>query len=98
MVIHSLFMFLVILWDSLSTIVKHSRLTGCPVKWLYWCIGDGALRCSLNLSPKVLPESATYSSRQFDMWAFESIYDSTLLQFAIPVFGAYKGVSWCWSL
>ena len=50
--------------DSLSTMVKHSGLTGCPVDWLWWCIGDGALRCSLNLSPKVLSDSPMYSSGQ----------------------------------
>ena len=57
-------MFLVIPCGSLSTIVKHSGLTGCPVELLQWWIGDGALRYSLSLSPKVLPDSPIYSSRQ----------------------------------
>ena len=58
------FMFLVTPCDSLSTMVKHLGLTGCPVEWLWWCIGDGAQRCSLSLSLKVLPDSPMYSSRQ----------------------------------
>ena len=35
-------MFLVTPWDSLSKMMKHSGLTGCPVEWLWQCIGDGA--------------------------------------------------------
>ena len=38
------------------------------VSWplLLWCthIGDGAFKCSLNLSSKVLPDSPMYSSLQ----------------------------------
>ena len=83
-------MFLMTPWDFLSTMVKHSGLTGCPVEWLWWCIGDGALRCFLSLSLKVLPDSHMYSSGQFHVWAFESIYDSTLLKFAVPVLGAIR--------
>ena len=30
---------------------------GCPVVILWWCIGEGALKCSLTLSPKDLPDS-----------------------------------------
>ena len=75
--------------DSLSTMVKHSGLTGCPVKLLWWCIGDGALRCSLSLSPKVLPDSPIYSSGH-DVCAFKSIYDPTLLKFVVPVLEGHK--------
>ena len=50
--------------DSLSTMVKYSKLTGCPVVWLWWCIGDRALRCCFTLSPNDLPTSPIYSSRQ----------------------------------
>ena len=62
------FMVLVTPCDSLPTMVKHSRLTRCPVVLLWWCIGDGALRCSFNLSPKDLPDSPIYSSRQTLHW------------------------------
>ena len=30
---------------------------GCPVDVLWWKIGEGALRCSLTLSPSALPDS-----------------------------------------
>ena len=58
------FMFFMTPCESLSTIVKHSGLTGWPVELLWWCTGDGALRCSLSLSPKVLLDSPIYSSGQ----------------------------------
>ena len=58
-------MFLVIPCDSLCTIVKKSGLTGCPVKFLCWQMGDGALGCPLSLSPNTLPDSPIYSSGQF---------------------------------
>ena len=57
-------MFLAILLSSLPTILKLSRDTSWPVVF-WWCMmGDGALICSLNLSPKVLPDSTMYSSSQ----------------------------------
>ena len=53
-----------ILWPSLPIILKFST----DVMWsvLLWCsyIVDGALRCSLCLSPKVLDDSPIYSSSQ----------------------------------
>ena len=58
------FMLLVTPFDSLSTMMKQFGLTGCPVEWLCWCVGDGALRCCLCWSPKDLPDSPMYSSGQ----------------------------------
>ena len=58
-------MFLTIPCDSLSTMEKQSGLTGCPVVVVQRWMGDGALRCSLDLSPKVIPDSPVYSSVQF---------------------------------
>ena len=55
------FILLVTPWDSLLTMVKYSRLTGWPVECLGWCIGDGALRFSLTLSPKALSDSPLYT-------------------------------------
>ena len=48
---------LAILWPSLPIILKFSTDVMWPV--LFWCsyIGDGAFRCSLYLSPKVLDDS-----------------------------------------
>ena len=49
-------------WSSLPTILKFSSVVVWPVvlKWSY--IGEGAFRCSLNLSPNVLADSPMYSS------------------------------------
>ena len=58
-------MFLAKPCDSLSTMEKHSGLTGCPVADVCRCMGEGALRCSLYLSPSVLPDSPMYCSVQF---------------------------------
>ena len=58
------FMFLMTPSIHLSTIVKHLGLTGCSVEWLWWCMGDQALRCSFSLSLKVLPDSPMHSSGQ----------------------------------
>ena len=80
-------MFLVIPCDSLSTMVKHLGLTGCPVEWLWWSIGDGSLKCSLSLSQNVLPYLSIYSSGQL-MCGYLNLYDSTLLMFGVPVLGS----------
>ena len=55
-------MFLAILLSSLPTILKLARDTSWPV--VFWWSMMGALICSLNLSPKVLPDSPKYSSSQ----------------------------------
>ena len=57
-------MFLVSICASLSTMVKYSGLTGCPVVEVCMCMGEGVLRCSLYLSPRVLPDSPMYCSVQ----------------------------------
>ena len=55
---------LAMLWSSLPIILKFSTDVLWPV--LFWCscIGDGAFRCSLYLSSKVLDDSPMYSSSQ----------------------------------
>ena len=55
---------LAILISSLPIILKFSTDVMWPV--LFWCscIGDGAFRCSLYLSSKVLADSPIYSSAQ----------------------------------
>ena len=54
---------------------KTFRAYGVSCGWLWWCIEDGALRCSLSLSPRVLPDSPIYSSRQLIRW---HVMDSAL--------------------
>ena len=47
---------------SLFTMEWQSMLMGCPVVWPCLDTGEGALRCSFSLSPKVLPDSPIYFS------------------------------------
>ena len=77
------FMVLVIPCDSQSTIVKHSKLTGCPVVRLCSCIEEWALRCSFSLSPNDLPDSPIYSSRQL-LCGHLNQYITPLLIFNCP--------------
>ena len=57
-------MFLAKLCPSLPTIWKLLWLVVWPVIVLWWWIAEGAFRCSLYLSPKVLEVSPMYSSSQ----------------------------------
>ena len=53
-------------------------------------MGDGALRCSLSLSPNVLPDSPVYSSRQVmcgNLWLYMTLL---FLKFVAPVLGGYE--------
>ena len=52
------------LFSSLAMILKLFNVVTWPL--LFWCrnIGEGAFKCSLYLSPKVLPDSPIYSSSQ----------------------------------
>ena len=56
-------MFLAILLSSLPTILKLSRDTSWPVVFWWSMIGDCALMCSLNLSPKVLLMTLYFADR-----------------------------------
>ena len=58
------FIFLAKLCPSLPIIWKLLWSVGWPVWLLWWWIGEGAFRCSLYLSPKVLEVSPMYSSSQ----------------------------------
>ena len=49
---------------SLPIIWKLFWLVGWHVWLLWWWMGEGSLRCSLNLSPKVLEVSPMYSLSQ----------------------------------
>ena len=55
---------LAILWSFLPIILKFSTDVMWPVLLWCSCIGDGAFRCSLYLSSKVLADSPIYSSSQ----------------------------------
>ena len=51
-------------WSSLPNIEKLSMVTVWPEMLEWLCIGEGAFRCSLNLSAKFLADSPMYSSSQ----------------------------------
>ena len=55
---------LVMSCPSLPIILKLSWLSWCPVRLLCTWMGEGSLRCSLYLSPRVLDVSLMYSSPQ----------------------------------
>ena len=55
------------LLTSLCTMLNWLGSMGCPVVVLWWCMGEGTLKCSFTLSPKVLPDSPMYALGQF-MW------------------------------
>ena len=55
-------MALAIFWPSLAMILKFSNVVLWPVIFSCSKMGDGALRCSLYLSSKVLADSPIYSS------------------------------------
>ena len=52
------------LLSSLPIILKFSIDVSWPLMLWCWNIGEGAFKCSLYLSPNVLPDSAMYSSPQ----------------------------------
>ena len=49
-------------WSSLPNILKLSMVTVWPEVLEWSCVGEGAFRCSLNLSSKFLADSPMYSS------------------------------------
>ena len=71
-------MFHVVTCVSLWTMLKQSELIGCPVELVCWWIGDGAMRCSLGLSPNSLPVSPMYSSEQLICRPFCSLVSLSL--------------------
>ena len=41
------------LFTSLCTMLNWLGSMGCPVVALWWCMGEGVLKCSLTLSPGI---------------------------------------------
>ena len=77
------FMFLVMPYASLSTIVKHPGLTGCPAERLWWCMGDGAL--GFAWFSYVLLWAV-------NVWTLKPVYDSTFWSLLTLSLGAMKRV------
>ena len=82
-------MFLAILLSSLPTILKLSRDTSWPVVFWWFMIGDGAFICSLNLSPKVLPDSSNVLFFTIYPSTSVPVYNPTFLEYGVPVLGMY---------
>ena len=53
-------------------------------------MGEGALRCSLYLSPRVLPDSPMYCSVEVDARAFISVNDTTFGYLRVLVLGDHE--------
>ena len=83
-------MFLAILLSSLHTILKLSRDTSWPVVLWWFMMGDGALICSLNLSPKVLPDFPMYSSSQSTLPHLYLYITPLFLEYGVPVLRMYQ--------
>ena len=79
-------MFLAKLCPSLPIIWKLLWLVGWPVWLLWWWMAEGAFRCSLYLSPKVLEVSPMYSLSQPRLPHWYQ-YVTTLVDHRVFVFG-----------
>ena len=71
------FINLIRFWSSLPTMEKLSMVTGWPEMLIWLCMGEGDLRCSLNLSSKFLADSHINSWITVNPVTFESVYDPT---------------------
>ena len=60
-------------WSSLPMMLKLVSVMLCPVCCMCTWMGEGCLRCSLHLSPRVLAVSPIYSSLQA-MWLHWKLY------------------------
>ena len=66
------------------TMLNCSGSMGCPVVVLCRCMGEGALKCSLTLSRKDLPDSPVYALGQFILGTLVVVYDACLIVFWGP--------------
>ena len=77
--------------SPLPTILKFSSVVLWPVMLEWSNIGDGAFRCSLNLSPNVLEDSYIFFIT-FHPITSVSVYDATLLDYVVFIFGCHQEV------
>ena len=84
------FMVLRRFWPSLPTISKLSMVTLWPemVEWSW--MGEGVLRCSLNLSAKFLADSPIYSSSQSTLLHLNLYMTPLFFQMVSLSFGAMR--------
>ena len=62
------------LCSSLPTTLKLSSVVVWPEVLLWSCMGEGAFRCSLNLSPSVLDVSPMYSSSHSNLSHLKKVW------------------------
>ena len=74
------------LLSSLPIILKFSMDVSWPLMFWCWNIGEGAFKCSLYLSPNVIPDSPMYSSPQSMLPPGVAIYYTVLASNFILVF------------
>ena len=77
-------------WSSLPSILKFSSVVIWPVvlKWLY--TGEGAFKCSLNLSPNVLEDSYVFPIT-FHPVTFEHLY---MMPLFFVIWSLSLGATW----
>ena len=76
--------------SPLPTMLKFSSEVVWPVALLWSWIGEGAFRCSLNLSPNVLDVSAMYSLITFQPVTFEPVNYTTLFCYVVFIFWCHQ--------
>ena len=81
--------------SSLPIIWKLCWVVGWSVLLLWWCIGEGSLRCSLNLSPKVLEVSPMYSSLQVWLLHWNQYMAPFCWPWGLCPWGKPVGFWWC---
>ena len=89
-------MFLAKLCPFLPIIWKLFWLVGWPVLLLWWCLGEGSFRCSLNLSQKVLEVTPMYSSSQVRSPHWNQYMAPLMLTMGLCPWGRPADSWWCY--
>ena len=79
-------------WSSLPSMEKLSIVTASPEVLMWSCIGEGPLRCSLNLSSKFLADSPIYSSSHSTLSHLYLYMTPLFLKIGSLSFGARGGL------
>ena len=94
--VQGLFMNLIRFWSSLPKMEKLSMVTGWPEMLIWSCIGEGDLRCSLNLSSKFLADSPIYSWSQSTLPHLNLYMTPLLLRIGSLSLGAIRRFLMVW--
>ena len=88
------FINLIRFWSSLPTMEKLSMVTEWPEMLIWSCMGEGDLRCSLNLPSKFLADSPMYSWSQSTLPHLNLYMTPLLLRIGSLSLGAIRGPWW----